>query len=371
MKDFQLRNDTKLLYRNDPAADLETLLGGKRVLFVYGGGSAKRNGCYEDIKQAVEHAGGILYELGGASREMAQIEEGIRLVKEHNIQLVIGAGGASIMDCAKLTAFGSCHEENLWPYLKGEKNPYGLQKLPLVLMPTYPSSGSEYGLGAVAADSRSGDYGTAFGIPADVAILTPKYSLSLGTEMTAYSGLVTLVQLSASTIGDKNPVSYGIGISVIHNVLAAAKALKENPADSDARGVILYGASISTSGRLGLGKADNYPYEIYEVEFIPEVLFGAVYRKSLTALFPRFLKAMAGYHEADIRRYFQDAFGYQGSVSESADKMTELFESLGADMYFDGEVSADMVKKIDIETTLSMEELTDMVKECMVIRKRK
>lgn len=270
------------------------------------------------------------------------------------------------MDCAKLTAFGSCHEEDLWPYLKGEKDPYGMQKLPLVLMPTYPSSGSEYGLGAVAADSRSGDYGTAFGIPADVAILTP-----LGTEMTAYSGLVTLVQLSASTIGDKNPVSYGIGISVIHNVLAATKALKENPADFDARGVILYGASISTSGRLGLGKVENYLYEIYEVEFIPEVLFGAVYRKSLTALFPRFLKAMAGYHEADIRRYFQDAFGYQGGVSESADKMTELFESLGADMYFDGEASANAVKEIDIETTLSMEELTDMVKECMVIRKRK
>lgn len=175
--------------------------------------------------------------------------------------MVIGAGGASVMDCAKLTAFGSCHEEDLWPYLKGEKDPYGMQKLPLVLMPTYPSSGSEYGLGAVAADSRSGDYGTAFGIPADVAILT--------------------------------------------------------------------------------------------------------------ALFPRFLKAMAGYHEADIRRYFQDAFGYQGGVSESADKMTELFESLGADMYFDGEASANAVKEIDIETTLSMEELTDMVKECMVIRKRK
>lgn len=155
------------------------------------------------------------------------------------------------------------------------------------------------------------------------------------------------------------------------NVLAAAKALKENPADSDARGVILYGASISTSGRLGLGKADNYPYEIYEVEFIPEVLFGAAYRKSLTALFPRFLKTMERYHEADIRRYFRDAFGYEGSVPESADKMTELFESLGADMYFDGQVFADMVKEIDIETTLSMEELTDMVKECMVIRKRK
>ena len=93
--------------------------------------------------------------------------------------------------------------------------------------------------------------------------------------MTAYTGLVTLVQLSASTIGDGNPVSYDIGISVIRNVLAAVRKLKENPQDSDARGVILYGASISTSGRLGLGKEENFAYDIYELEFIPEVLYGA------------------------------------------------------------------------------------------------
>ena len=85
----------------------------------------------------------------------------------------------------------------------------------------------------------------------------------------------------------------------------------------DARGVILYGASISTSGRLGLGKEENYAYEIYELEFIPEVLYGVSYRKSLTTLFPRFLKAMANYHEGDIKRYFKDAFGYEGSVAES------------------------------------------------------
>lgn len=42
MKDFQLRNDTKLLFRNDPTADLEVFTAGKRVLFVYGGSSAKK-----------------------------------------------------------------------------------------------------------------------------------------------------------------------------------------------------------------------------------------------------------------------------------------------------------------------------------------
>ena len=45
MKDFQLRNDTKLLFRNDPAADLAAISAGKKTLFVYGGGSAKKNGC--------------------------------------------------------------------------------------------------------------------------------------------------------------------------------------------------------------------------------------------------------------------------------------------------------------------------------------
>lgn len=129
--------------------------------------------------------------------------------------------------------------------------------------------------------------------------------------------------------------------------------------------MILYGASISTSGRLGLGKEENYAYDIYELEFIPEVLYGASYRKSLTTIFPRFLKAIAKYHADDIRRYFKDAFDYEGSIEESADKMIRLFAELGVDMYFDGEVSAEAVKEIDISTLLSADEVTGIVKECL------
>lgn len=361
MKDFQLRNDTKLLLRNDPAADLKTFTAGKKVLFVFGGGSVRKNGCYNDVKNAVLSNTGELYELGYASRELSDIEEGIRLVKEHNLELVIGAGGASIMDAAKLIAFGACHEEDLWDYVKGKKNPYGLEKLPLILMPTYPSSGSEYGLGAVSSDARTNDFGTAYGIAADIALLVPKYSLSLDAEMTTYTGLVTLVQLSASTIGDRNPISYDIGISVIRNVLKATEQLRDNPNDMDARGVILYGASISTSSRLGLGKEENYAYDIYEVEFVPEILFDASYRKGLTTLFPRFLAAMGKYHEEDIRTFLNDAFGYEGSVADSVQKMVELFTELGIDMYFDGEYSPEAVSQVPIDSILTPEEVYKII----------
>ena len=49
MKDFQLRNETRLLFRNDPVQEIAALTAGKRVLFVYGGGSAKKNGCWQDV----------------------------------------------------------------------------------------------------------------------------------------------------------------------------------------------------------------------------------------------------------------------------------------------------------------------------------
>lgn len=78
MKDFQLRNDTKLLFRNDPVSDLTRLVKGKKVLFVYGGGSVKKNGCYEDICNAVKQSGVSLYEAGNSSRERVDIKEASR-----------------------------------------------------------------------------------------------------------------------------------------------------------------------------------------------------------------------------------------------------------------------------------------------------
>lgn len=370
MKDFQLRNDTKLLLRNSPVEDLAALCHNKKVLFVYGSGSVKTNGCYDDVTTAVAQSGGKMYELGGASREFEEVEKGIRLAKEHQIDLVIGAGGASIMDCAKLIAFGVYHTDDLWEYVKMQKNPYGLEKLPLILMPTYPSSGSEYGLGAVTADKRTGEFGTAYGIPADMAILVPKYAMSLSTEMTAYTGAVTLVQLSAATIGDLNPVSYHMGISVIKDVLNATQILKKHPDDLTARGIIFYGASISTSGRLGLGKEENYAYDIYEVEFIPEVLFDVAYRKSLTTIFPRFLKAMSVYHKEHIKRYFRDAFGFEESIDSSVKKLIDLFTELGIDMYFDGDFNENKIRSIDIGSILSENEIAGMLRDCLRTKKK-
>lgn len=176
MKDFIFRNDTKLLFRNDIRETIAEVAKGHKVMFVYGSGSVKRNGCYDDIIRALTDVDIHFVEYGASSREFSKIQEGIRFAKSNGVTLIVGAGGASVMDSAKLMAFGFYHESDLWDYLKGKPS-YGLKRLPLVLIPTYPSSGSENGLGAVSVDSKTDDFGTAYGIPADYAILCPKYFL--------------------------------------------------------------------------------------------------------------------------------------------------------------------------------------------------
>lgn len=360
MKDFIFRNDTRLLFCNDIRETVAGIAKDKKVMVVYGGGSAKRNGCYDDITGALKDADIPFVEYGGSSREFAKIEEGIRTAKANGVTMIIGAGGASVMDSAKLMAFGYYHESDLRDYLKGKPS-YGLERMPLALIPTYPSSGSENGLGAVSVDSRNGDFGTAYGIPADYAILCPKYSLSLDKEMTAYTGLVTLVQLSACILGDRNKMSYDAGISYIKNVLEATRTLQEHPDDLDARGTILMGASLSTSSRLGIGKEAQFAYDIYELEFLPEVLFGSTYRRSLTTVFPCFLRIMGRRHAEDIRKYFLDAFGFDSTIEESSHRLSELFASFGVPMHYDGEICREQVDAVPCHTELTKEEVFEVI----------
>lgn len=363
MKDFQIRNDTKLLFRNNPLDDLIKLTKNKKVLLVHGSGSVHSNGCYNDIKEAISKGNGELNELENTSNEINDIKNGIKIAIEKNIELVIGAGGATVMDAAKIIAFGHFHSD-FENYIRG-KNTSGMECLPLILIPTYPSSGTELGTYSVLFNKSINEFGAICGITADYAFLVPKYSLSLSPELTIYTCLVTLVQLSICVIGDKNPISYDQGISVIKNVIKAAHSLKENPNNLDARGVILYAASMTNSDWLSLGKVEDYGFDIYEIEFIACGLFGTSYRKNLTTIFPRFLKVISKYHEEDVRLYFKDVFSNNGSVNDSVTQVIDLFTNLGADLYFEGDLTMEKFSKIPNKATLSKEDVFSIIKDSM------
>lgn len=359
MEDFTICNETKLLFRNDPTQEIANFTKNKKVLFVYGGGSVKKNGCYEEVKNSVLKEKGQFFEFGGASREITDIQKGVQLTKEKNIDVLIGAGGASVMDATKIISFGH-YNSDFWDKVKGGEGLADMKHLPFILIPTYPSSGSEYDDAAVVTEKDQ--FSLTWGITAESAILVPKYSLSLDKEMTAYSSLVTLTQLSSFVVGDTNPISYDFGISVIKNVLNAAQTLQTKPDDLQARSVILYAASISTSGWIGLDKKNDFSLDFYMVQFILETLFEESYRKTLTILFPRMLKHISIKHENKVKKFLADAFGFNGNVDDSINKLIQLCSDFGVDMYLHKDFTEEQLDKIPNKSSLTKEEISEILR---------
>lgn len=359
MKDFQIVNRTKLLFRNDPLEELANLTKNKKVLFVYGGGSVHKNGCYDDVKNGVLKGKGEFFEIGNVSRDITSIEKAVNMSKEKNIDLLIGAGGANVMDATKVIALGH-YNANYYEAIKEGKNIDEMRHLPLILIPTYPSSGSEYDSCAVA--EKNGELSYAFGIFAEYSLLVPKYSVSLNHELTSYSSLVTLIQVSVYFFGDKNPISRDLNLSVVKNILKSAEQLKTKPDDLIARSVVLYGASISTSEWIGSGRDVDYASDFFCLEIIIELLFNETYRKCITVLFPYFLKFIAKTNESDVKIYLKEVFNLDGKVDDSVDKLIKIFEGYGIDMSFHSNFSDEKLAKIPNGTTLSFDDIKPIIK---------
>ena len=122
MIDFVFQNPTKIYFGKSALSNLksEAAHWGERVLLVYGGGSIKRTGVYDQVMAQL--AGTQVWELGGVhpNPRLSLVREGIRLCHEHDIQLVLAVGGGSAIDTAKAVANGACYDGDVWDLFDGK-----------------------------------------------------------------------------------------------------------------------------------------------------------------------------------------------------------------------------------------------------------
>jgi len=74
---------------------------------------------------------------------------------------------------------------------------------------------------------------------------------------------------------------------------------------------------------------------------------------------------MAPYHQEDIGQFLKDAFGLEGDMKDCEKRLVELFSSFGVPMYFEGEACSAQIADIDITTSLSINEVTTVINNCL------
>lgn len=117
---FIYSNPTTLYFGDEVRSNLANAIAGfgKRVLLTYGGGSIKRNGVYDDVMAALKEAGKEVVELSGVmpNPTLEKLNEGVRMVRENNIDFILAVGGGSTADYSKGVSVAANYDGDAWEH---------------------------------------------------------------------------------------------------------------------------------------------------------------------------------------------------------------------------------------------------------------
>ena len=160
---------------------------GKRVLLVYGGGSIKRNGIYDDVTAIFKENGITYFELAGVepNPRITTVRKGVEICRKENIEVVLPIGGGSTIDCAKVIAAATSYSGDAWDIVLDPSKVVSV--LPIVSILTLAATGSEMDTFAVISDMDSNDkIGTSHeDMRPKASILDPTYTFSVPAYQTA------------------------------------------------------------------------------------------------------------------------------------------------------------------------------------------
>lgn len=265
---FSYVNPTKLYFGEDSLSYLNQELSkyGKNVMLVYGGGSIKKNGIYEQVVEILKAEGKNIVEDAGVmpNPTVEKLHEGCRIAKENDVDLILAVGGGSCCDYAKAVSISAHCKEEPWEkyYLKFEDVDADTRIIPVGCILTMVGTGSEMNGGAVITNHETKlKIGHVFGenVFPKFAILNPKFTYTLPEyQMTAgFFDIMSHILEQYFSGEDDNTSDYimeGLLRSLIHSTRIAVK----NPKDYEARSNIMWIATWALNTLVAKGKATDW-----------------------------------------------------------------------------------------------------------------
>ncbi len=270
--DFTFHNPTKIYFGKTAIDNLSAELAnyGKTVLLVYGKGAIKKIGLYDKVVEILKSAGKTVVELAGIkpNPSYAQVLEGARLVREHNVDLILAVGGGSTIDCSKAISVSAYCESDPWEkyWIKGEAVDNKIVAVGSIL--TMAGTASEMNGGSVITnEEKMLKNGRVFAsnVHPQFSILNPEYTLSVSEYQMASGIFDTMSHLMEQYFSgeDDNTTDYvieGIMKSLIHS----AKIAMKEPTNYEARSNIMWCATLGLNYIAGVSKTQDW--EVHMIE---------------------------------------------------------------------------------------------------------
>ena len=264
MNNFIYENKTKVYFGKGGVKEyLGCLLKhyGDTVMLAYGGGSIKRNGIYDEILGILEAQKKQVVEFSGImpNPTYEKVQEGARLAREKQVDLILAVGGGSVSDCCKIISAQAKLNEDIWE-MQTVKHTYPSEFIPLGTIVTVFGTGSEMNNGAVITNEEKKIKGALFGAQAEFAFLDPEYSLPVPFKQVISGAFDTLSHAMETYFGkpEENNLSDDINEAVMRSVIRNIRVLLSDKENRSARSELAWASAMAENGVLKIGKITDF-----------------------------------------------------------------------------------------------------------------
>ena len=343
MQNFDYMTPTRLIFGKESIVKLPEVMRplGKRVLLTYGGGSIKKLGLYDRVKELL--ADFEIFELPGIQpnpKYDPSVLEGVRICKEQNIDVILAVGGGSVLDCSKAIAAGAKYDGDPWDLISYKVKAQAA--LPIVDILTLAATGSEYDCGGVISRTETNDkigYMDPLLFPV-CSILDPIYTFSVSKKQTA-AGCAdamnhTMEQYFAS---DTTLLNDGFCESMLKSLMVNARKCLENPDDYTARAEMMLCCTYGCNGILSLGNSMS-GWPCHGIEHALSAYYDITHGEGLAIITPRWMRHILNDRTIDrFVKYGINVFGIDASLpkqeiaEQAIDATYKFFECINIPMH--------------------------------------
>ena len=386
--DFIYENPTKLYFGEDALKNLGSELEkyGKNVQLIYGGGSIKKNGIYDQVVSILKANGKEIYEDGGVmpNPTVEKLYEGIKIARDNKVDLLLAVGGGSCCDYAKAVSVSVNCSEDPWEkyYIKFDEP--DCEILPVGCVLTMVGTGSEMNAGAVITNHKQNlKIGHVFAdqkIMPKFAVLNPKFTYSLPKKQMV-AGIYDIFNHICEQYfsGNDDNTSDYISEGLMRGLIKSSRMAVENPEDYEARSNIMWTATWALNTLVSKGKSTDWM--IHMMGQAVGAYTNATHGMTLSAVSLPYYRFIMPYGIAKFVRFAEEVWKVDGEgktdtqiAEEGLNAMEKWMKELGLSMNISElGVNVEMIDGITEATliltggykVLDKDEIAGILRQCL------
>jgi NADP-dependent alcohol dehydrogenase len=336
MERFSYHNPVKIVFGKGTIAELVNLVPRNvKPLMTYGGGSIKRNGVYEEVKEALK--GRHLLEFAGIepNPRYETLMKAVELARRENIDFLLAVGGGSVLDGTKFIA-AAVPFKGADPWDIVSKHVPLETALPIGCVLTLPATGSEMNGNAVISRASTEDKLPFFSphVYPRFSILDPATTFTLPRQQIV-NGVVDAfahVMEQYATYGVNAPLQERQAEAILKTLAEEGPKTLKNPKDCEARANLVWCATQALNGLIGCGVPQDWATHMIGHELT--ALYGIDHAQSLAVVLPAMLRHQKKRKKKKLVQYGHRVWDLKANADEAVateaiDRTEEFFKSLG------------------------------------------